>query len=215
MKTYAVIGLGRFGEAVATQLTAVGKEVLAIDAQEELVQQVSDLVTHAVVADAREESVLRSLGLRNFDCVVVAIGSDVAASILITMFCKELGVKKVVCKAGSDEHKRALLKVGADRVVIPEKEMGLKVAQNLASANVMDYIELSNEYSIVELAAPAQWTNKSLRALNVRAKYDISVIALRRGSGIVVSPGAAEVICDGDILVALGSVDALTKLPVQ
>ena len=215
MKTYAVIGLGRFGEVVATQLAAMGKEVLAIDLQEERVQQISELVTHAVVADARDEEVLRSLGLRNFECAVVAMGSDIAASILITMQLKELGVGRVVCKAGSEEHRRALHKVGADRVVIPEKEMGMKVAQNLVSANVMDYIELSSAYSIVELTAPESWQGKTLRALNIRAKYDISVIALRRHSQIVVSPGAEETIQADDILVALGSVEALARVSEQ
>lgn len=214
MKTYAVIGLGRFGAAVALQLAQLGKEVLAVDDDPELVQQVADQVTHAVVADAKDEAVLKSLGLRNFDCVVVAIGSDVAASILVTMFCKEMGISRVVCKAGSDEHKRALLKVGADQVVIPEKEMGIKVAQNLASQNVMDYIELSEEYSIMELSAPAAWQGRSLRELNIRAKYDISIIAMRRGTKILVSPGAQELIQPADILVALGSVENINALSV-
>lgn len=215
MKTYAVIGLGRFGAAVALELSRLGKEVLAVDRDPELVQQVADHVTQAVVADAQDEAVLKSLGLRNVDCVVVAIGCDVAASILITMFCKEMGIGRVVCKAGCEEHKRALLKVGADRVVIPEKEMGVKLAQNLASRNVMDYIELSEAYSIMELSTPALWQGKSLRELNIRAKYDISVIAMRRGTKVIVSPGAEEVVQEADILVALGGVDALAALSEQ
>ena len=214
-KTYAVIGLGRFGEVVARQLAELGREVLVIDQSEELVQKLSDTVTHAVVADAKDISVLRSLGISDFDCVVVAIGSDVASSIIITVQLKELGVAKVVCKAGSEIHKQALLKVGADKVVIPEKEMGIKVAQNLASGNVMDYIELSEDYSIMELLAPVPWQGKSLRELNIRARYDISVIAMRRGTKIIVSPGADELVQEGDILVALGGVDALEALPEQ
>ena len=214
-KTFAVIGLGRFGEVVARQLAELGREVLVIDQAEESVQKLSDLVTHAVVADAKDISVLRSLGINEFDCVIVAIGSDVASSIIITVQLKELGVKQVVCKAGSEIHKQALLKVGADKVVIPEKEMGIKVAQNLASRNVMDYIELSEDYSIMELSAPSLWLGKSLRELNIRAKYDISVIAMRRGNRVIVSPGAEETIEAGDILVALGGVDALDALSEQ
>ena len=214
-KTFAVIGLGRFGEVVARQLAELGREVLVIDHAEEPVQKLSDLVTHAVVADAKDISVLRSLGINEFDCVIVAIGSDVASSIIITVQLKELGVKQVVCKAGSEIHKQALLKVGADKVVIPEKEMGIKVAQNLASRNVMDYIELSEDYSIMELSAPSLWLGKSLRELNIRAKYDISVIAMRRGNRVIVSPGAEETIEAGDILVALGGVDALDALSEQ
>lgn len=212
MDSYAVIGLGRFGAAVALQLAQMGKEVLAIDADPELVQQVSDHVTQAVIADAQDEAVLKSLGLRNFDCVVVAIGTDLAASLLVTMFCKEMGIGRVICKAGCEEHKRALLKVGADKVVIPEKEMGLKIAQSLASQNVMDYIELSEEYSIIELSAPAQWQGKSLRELNIRAKYDISIIAIRREGQTLVSPGAQEQLLPADVLVALGSVRDLRTL---
>ena len=211
-KTFAVIGLGRFGEAVARQLAAQGKEVLVMDQSEEPVQKLSDIVTHAVVADAKDISVLKSLGIGEFDSVIVAIGSDVASSIIITVQLKELGVREIVCKAGSDIHKQALLKVGADKVIIPEKEMGIKVAQNLASQNVMDFIELSEDYSIMELLAPEPWQFKNLRELNIRARYDVSVIAMRRGTKILVSPGADEIVQPGDILVALGGVEALSAI---
>ena len=145
MKTFAVIGLGRFGAAVAEKLMALGHSVLAIDESQQLVEQLADRVTRAVVADAREEDVLRSLGVQNVDCAVIAIGSDVAASILVTMLCKELGIGQVVCKAGSREHKRALIKLGADRVIIPEQEMGDKLAKSLISSNVLEQIALSEE----------------------------------------------------------------------
>ena len=168
MKTFAVIGLGRFGAAVAEKLMTLGHSVLAIDESQQLVAQLADRVTRAVVADAREEDVLRSLGVQNVDCAVIAIGSDVAASILVTMLCKELGIGQVVCKAGSREHKRALIKLGADRVIIPEQEMGDKLAQSLISGNVLEQIALSEEYSIAELAAPASWAGKTLRALDIR-----------------------------------------------
>lgn len=211
-KTFAVIGLGRFGEAVARQLAAQGKEVLVMDQSEEPVQKLSDIVTHAVVADAKDISVLKSLGIGEFDSVIVAIGSDVASSIIITVQLKELGVREIVCKAGSDIHKQALLKVGADKVIIPEKEMGIKVAQNLASQNVMDFIELSEDYSIMELLAPEPWQFRNLRELNIRARYDVSIIAMRRGTKILVSPGADEIVQPGDILVALGGVEALSAI---
>ena len=176
MESYAVIGLGRFGYSIAQELMAAGCEVLAIDLDEELIQRISDSVTDAVVADARDEQVLHSLGIRNYDCGVVAIGDDVAASILITLLLKEAGVAKVVCKASDEIHKKALLKVGADRVVIPEKEMAGRIARGLATPNVMDYIELANQFAIVERRAPESWIGKSLKELNVRNKYGLSII---------------------------------------
>ena len=209
MKTFAVIGLGRFGAAVAEKLMTLGHSVLAIDESQQLVAQLADRVTRAVVADAREEDVLRSLGVQNVDCAVIAIGSDVAASILVTMLCKELGIGQVVCKAGSREHKRALIKLGADRVIIPEQEMGDKLAQSLISGNVLEQIALSEEYSIAELAS---WAGKTLRALDIRAKYHVSVIALRRGDDFTVSPGADAAIAAGDTLVALGTVRDLARV---
>lgn len=212
MKTFAVIGLGRFGAAVAEKLMTLGHSVLAIDESQQLVAQLADRVTRAVVADAREEDVLRSLGVQNVDCAVIAIGSDVAASILVTMLCKELGIGQVACKAGSREHKRALIKLGADRVIIPEQEMGDKLAQSLISGNVLEQIALSEEYSIAELAAPASWAGKTLRALDIRAKYHVSVIALRRGDDFTVSPGADAAIAAGDTLVALGTVRDLARV---
>ena len=212
MESYAVIGLGRFGSAMAQELMAAGCEVLAIDQDEEKVQRLAESVTDAVVADARDEAVLHSLGIRNYDCGVVAIGSDVAASILITLLLKEAGVAKVVCKASDDIHKKALLKVGADRVVIPEKEMAGRVARSLATPNVMDYIELSDQFAIVERGVPENWIGKSLKDLNVRSKYGISVIAFRRNREMIVSPRPDLPIARGDILIVLGREDDLARL---
>ena len=160
MKTYIVIGLGRFGTSVATRLYELGNEVLAIDAKEENIQQISDRVTHAAVGDARDEAVLRALGVRNFECAIVAIGEDLAASILITLTLKELGVPAVICKASNEAYKRALEKVGADRVVIPEREMAAKLAQNLSCSNIQDFIELSDTYGIADVAVPESWVGK-------------------------------------------------------
>ena len=212
MESYAVIGLGRFGSAMAQELMAAGCEVLAIDQDEEKIQRMAESVTDAVVADARDEAVLHSLGIRNYDCCVVAIGSDVAASILITLLLKEAGVAKVVCKASDDIHKKALMKVGADRVVIPEKEMAGRVARSLATPNVMDYIELSDQFAIVERSAPENWVGKSLKELNVRSRFGLSVIAFRRNREMIVSPNPEEPIQQGDVLIVLGREDVLARL---
>ncbi len=212
MDSYAVIGLGKFGSAVALELMATGCEVLAIDLEEELVQHIADHVTDAVVADARDEAVLRSLGIRNYDCAVVSIGDDVASSILITLTLKEFGLRRVVCKAGDEIHKKALLKVGADRVVIPEKEMAGRFAQSLVSPNIMDYIELSDEFAIVERNVPAAWVGKNLRELNVRAKYDVAVIAFQRNGEMLLSPRADEPMRAQDILILLGQEKALARI---
>ena len=176
MKTFVVIGLGRFGNAVATELCTLGHEVLAIDADPEKVQKVVDLVTHAVTGDARDAAVLRALGVRNYDCAIVATGNDVGNSALITLNLKEMGLKHVVCKAQSHVHRKVLEKIGADRVVFPEYEMGLKLAQGLSSSNVLNFIELSVDFGIVELAVPKVWIGKSIRELD-KMGYDAIVMA--------------------------------------
>ena len=213
MKSYVVVGLGRFGMAVAQKLQELGNEVLIIDSNAEQVQKLSNHVTYAVVGDARDEAVLRSLGVRNFDCAIVAIGGDLAASILITLNLKELGVPQVICKAPDEIQKRALEKVGADRVIIPEREMAVKLAQNLASSSVLDYIELSSQCGIAEVKTPSAWVGKTLRELNVRAKYGVNVIALRSGEdAIKVSPGPDEPLTERDVLVILGGNDDLNRV---
>ncbi len=212
MKTYLVIGLGRFGISVATRLCELGNEVLAIDASAEHIQQIANHVTHAVVGDARDEAVLQALGARNFDCAIVAIGGDLAASILVTLNLKELGVPAVICKASNEAYKKALERVGADRVVIPEREMALKLAQNLSSSSILDFIELSEDYGITEITAPASWVGKSIRELNVRAKYGVTVLAFKRGGPLDVLPGADDAIEDGMVLVVLGSNEQLARM---
>ena len=157
MKTFVVIGLGRFGTAIAAELSDLGHEVLAVDQSDELVQGVSDRVTHAVAGDARDPAVLRALGVRNYDCAIVAVGEDVGNSALITLNLKELGVPQVICKSKSHVHRRVLEKIGADRVVFPEHEMGVKLAQGLSSSNVLNFIELSEDFGIVETAIPRAW----------------------------------------------------------
>ena len=149
MRTYVVIGLGRFGTAVATELCRLGHEVLAIDDSEDRVQSISSHVTHAVAGDARDPAVLRALGVRNYNCAIVAVADDVGNSALITMNLKEIGVRQVIAKAQSHVHQKVLQKIGADKVVFPEHEMGVKLAQNLSSSNILNFIELSDDFGIV------------------------------------------------------------------
>lgn len=213
MKTFVVIGLGRFGTAVATELCSLGHEVLAIDGREENVQVVADRVTHAVTGDARDPSVLRALGVRNFDCAVVAVGDDVGNSALITLNLKEMGMKKIICKAQSHVHRKVLEKIGADRVVFPEHEMGVKLAQGLSHSNVLNFIELSEDYGIVEIAPPRDWLGKSIRELDVRAKFKINIIAIRNeNGGMTVSPGGEYVLLHNDVVVTLGRYEDINNL---
>ena len=212
MKSYVVIGLGLFGSSVARQLCALGAEVLAIDIHADLVQQISSDVTSAVVADARDAQVLRALGAQECDCAVVAIGDDLSSSVLATMNLKELGVKQVVCKAHDEIHRKVLEKLGADKVVIPEKEVADRLARSLTSHNVLDFIELSSDYGIVEIPAPKKWTGSSLKELNVRARMGVNIIAIERSGKITVSPGAEFVVEKDDILVVLGDYDSLTLM---
>lgn len=209
MKSYIVIGLGRFGEAIARQLCRLGAEVLVIDRNPALVQQISDGVTHAVVGDAKDKEVLRALGVRNLDCAIVAIGDDLAASVLISMNLKELGVPYVVCKAYDDTHRRVLNKLGVDRVVIPEQEHAQRLGRSLFSHNVLEYIELSEEYGILEVPAPGQWVGKTIRDLNVRAKLGVNIIAVKNGERTKVSPPADYLIREGDVMAVLGDNYAL------
>lgn len=212
MKSYVVVGLGRFGSEVARQLHALGCEVLAMDTNAELVQEVSGGVTHAVVADGRDKSVLKALGVKDFDCAIVAIGDDLAASVLATMNLKELGLGRIVCKAHDETHRRVLEKLGADQIVIPEKENAARLARSLSSPNVLDYIELSDDYGIVEVPVPMSWCKKSLKDLNVRAKLGVNILAIRRVGKINVSPTADFTFCEGDVVVVLGDVAALEKV---
>lgn len=213
MKSYIVVGLGRFGSSVAMKLQELGNEVLVVDENEELVQQIADYVTYSVAGDARDESVLRSLGAANFDCGIVAIGSDLAASILITLSLKSLGVPHVICKAPNEQQKRALEKVGADRVVIPEREMAVKLAQNLTSTSVLDYMELSSDCGIAEFRVPTPWVGKTLRELDVRVKYAVTVAALRSAAGdITVFIGPDYQLKADDELIIVGTNDDLTRV---
>ena len=215
MKSYLIIGLGRFGSSVARQLCRLGAEVLAIDVRSDLVQQIAPDVTHAVVGDAQDKEVLRALGAGHFDCALIAIGDDLAASVLTTMNLKELNVPYIVCKAHDETHRRVLEKLGVDRVVIPEQEHGARLARSLHSHNVLDYIELSEAYGILEIPAPKSWVGKTLKELNVRAKLGVNIIAVESDGKTNVSPAADYCIQAGDMMVVLGenyALEAVQKL---
>ena len=212
MKSYLIVGLGRFGRELARQLCAEGCEVLVMDTDNDLVQQMSGEVTHAVVGDGQDKEVLKALGARNFDCGVVAIGDNFGASVLVTMNMKELGVPYIVCKAHDETHRRVLEKLGADRILIPEKEIGVRLARSLAAPNVLDYIELSAEYGIADVPVPQSWVGKTLKELNVRAKLGVNILAIRRDGGMNVSPAADDAFRTGDVVVVLGDSKALAAV---
>ncbi|MDI3257550.1 MAG: TrkA family potassium uptake protein [Kyrpidia sp.] len=212
MKQFVVIGLGRFGSSVARTLYQTGHEVLAVDSDREVIEDIMDSVTHAVQADATDEQALRALGLRNFDVAVIAIGADIQASILCTLIVRELGVPFIVAKAQTELHGKVLSRIGADRVVHPERDMGLRVAHNLVSPNILDYIELSPDYSIAEVVAGPKMVGKTLRQLDIRAKFGCNVMAIKRGENINISPQADDRLRERDVLVVIGSNDDLHRL---
>ncbi len=210
-KEFAVIGLGRFGGSIVRELRELETDVLAIDVDEERVNEFADIATQTVIGNTTDESVLKNLGLRNFDNVIVAIGDNIQSSILTTLLLKDLGVKKVTVKAQSDYHARVLDKIGADVVVHPERDMGRRIAHRLVSSSVLDYLELSDEHSIVEIYATEKLANQSLLELDIRAEYGVSVIAIKRGNNLIVSPDPTVNIKDTDVLIVIGNDDDLTR----
>lgn len=206
MKSYIVIGLGRFGTSIARELSNLGNEVLVIDSDEEAVEEVSGAVTHAMIADATDEAVLRSIGVRNFDCVIVAIGGSLEKSVLATILLKDLGAKQIVCKAQGGIHKRVLEQIGADRVIVPEYDMGRRLAQTLNNPNILDYVEIAEDCCVIDMTPPDSWIGKSLLDVDVRRLYDILVVAVRKKEGSFISlPSAGYVIEPQDILVVVGT----------
>lgn len=214
-KLFAVIGMGRFGSSVAQTLFQMGYDVMAIDLDEEAIDELKDKVTYGVTADAQEERVLESLGVRNFDVVIVAIGNDIQASILVTLTLKELGVKKVVAKAINERHGRLLEKLGADKIVYPERDMGERLAHYLVSANLLDYIAISDKYSLSEVTLPQFLVRKSLKQTNLRVKYGVNVIAIKRGESLIVAPPGDEVLNPDDVLICIGMTQHLDKFALM
>ncbi|MFD3156121.1 potassium channel family protein [Haloimpatiens sp. FM7330] len=211
-KQFIIIGLGRFGTSVAETLYNLGHDVLAVDSDEDVVQSIANRVTHAVQADVTDENNLKAIGVQNFDVAVISIGSKMQASIMATLLAKELGVKHIIAKANNKLHAKVLYKIGADKVVFPERDMGVRVAHNLVSSNILDYIELSSEYSIAEIASPKDWHGKNLKQIDVRSTYGINVMAIKKPSYIDIAPSAEEVIEEGDVIVAIGSIEDLNRL---
>lgn len=183
-KTYAVFGLGRYGRAVATQLEAQGAEVIAIDIDEVAVEEAAPFLTMCKCADITDRKVIEQLGIANVDTVIIAMASNLEASVMATMLCKEVGVPTVIAKCANETHRKILSKVGADRVVFPEYESGIRLAKNLLSAGFTDMIELSGKISMVELEMRPEWVGKSLSELNLRSKYSMNVVAIRKGSSV-------------------------------
>lgn len=216
MKSFVVIGLGRFGTAVAEELYALGHEVLAIDREEGCAQRVSEIVTHTIIADAKDESVLQSIGVRNFDGVIICM-TDIEDSVMIALMLKDMGAKYIIAKSKSKQHSRMLELIGVDRIVFPEQDMGVRLAQTISSRRALDFIELSPEYAIVELPLPNAWQDKTLAEIGVRKQFGINVLAVRRGEKeIQVSPQAEFLLKHKDVLIVVGknqNIRKLEKLP--
>ncbi len=213
-KSFLVIGAGRFGTSVARTLYEEGHDVMVVDKDEALIQQISCEVTDAVTADITSESSINALGVRDFDAVVLAIGFDVQASIMAAILLIEKEAKYITAKAQNDLHGKVLEKIGVNRIIYPERDMGHKIARSLIAPTIIDMIELSPDYSVVEVKAPEDMVGKTLLELNLRARYGISVIALRRSKGNAtnISPQAEDYVEAGDIIVAIGKNKNLQKL---
>lgn len=211
-KQFVVIGCGRFGQSVAIKLAELGAEVMVVDENEEVIQSIADKVTYAVQADATDENAIKALGIRNFDVAIVTIGSDIQSSILVTLMVKELGIKHIISKAQNPSHAKVLYKIGANRVVFPEKEMGVKVAKSLLTTNVLELIDLALDYSILELRMKEEWIGKSLVDINMRRLYGVSVIALKRGEDLDINIEPDRVLNRDDVLVVLGNNKDLERL---
>jgi len=225
MRQFVVIGLGRFGSSIARALSEMDFDVLAIDKDEPLVKAMEGIVSQAVVMDATDEKSLRELGVQDFDTAIVSMGETIEDSIMITLTLKELGVKQVIVKAHNDLHSRILRKVGADRITIPEREMAEKLAQSLASPKIFDFIEVSETYGIIEMVVPKRFANKTLTELQLRDKYKVSVIAIKRKvpysqadgttdfkEEVIVGPGGSDETIAGDVLILLGRNEDLDKV---
>lgn len=203
-KQYLVIGCGRFGTAVATSLESLGYRVMVVDSNEDSIQNISEKVTHAAILDVTEEGSLAKIGIGNFDVVIIAIGSNFKASVLSCLIAKEKGVGEVICKAADEIQSRVLQKIGADRIVMPEKDMGRRLVQNLVSHNVLDQIELGDEHTIYEIRVPKSWVGKSLLQLDLRKRSNLSVVAIKRNENIILNIDPEENLIENDIIVIAG-----------
>jgi trk system potassium uptake protein TrkA len=217
-KQFGVIGLGRFGSAMALTLSELGHDVIGVDGDEAHVARMADVITHALQLDATDEKALRAAGIQDVDVAVVSIGENIESSLLVVMQLRELGVKTIVAKAVTPLHGRILEKLGVSRVIFPEREMAIRIAHSLVMPNVIDYIELSRDFSIVEVPAPDAFVGRTLKQLELRPRLGLTLIAIKRqsgDSGVVVTniaPSADETIQRGDVLALLGSNERLNQL---
>ncbi len=211
---FGVIGLGNFGSTVAKALFEAGHDVVVLDRDRDRVQAMQRYATQAVIADATQKEILEELALDKMDAVIVSLGKDLSASVLVTLYLRDLKVKKIVVKIASEDHGRVLDRVGATEIVFPEKDMALRLAQSLISPNILDYLPLSPEYSLLELAPPKEFTGKSLAELRLRSRFGVNVLAVRQiiPERMVINPSADFVIKDSDVLVVLGKREDLDKI---
>ena len=210
-KQFAVLGMGSFGESVALTLENMGCDVLVMDDSYEKIQDISDKVSYAMKADVADPDALQALGGRNLDGVVVAVSENLEAGIMATMLCKEMGIPLVVAKAKNKLQGAILQRVGADRIVYPEIEMGSRVAKSLVSREFMDWIELSNDYSMVEIAVPDKWVGRTLVDINVRERLGINVVGIIINGKIDVTLDPQKPLPEGGILIVIGANDVLEK----
>lgn len=211
-KEFVVLGLGLFGQSVAEELFKSGAEVLAVDINADRVDEIQNRVTHAVQADASDPDVLEELGVQNFDTAIVTIGTDLKASSVITMLLRDLGVPTIVAKAQDEMHGRMLQKLGADRIIYAERDMGRRVAHSLISGNILDYIVVSDDFALVEIEPLPMWLNRSLGELNLRKKPGVNVIAILTDDVVRVTLDADTVIRSGDRLLVIGEQSVVSRL---
>lgn len=213
MKSFAIIGLGNFGQTLATTLADAGAQVLAIGRDPDTVNSLGEIVTNAILGDPTNEEVLKSSGINDYDCAVVCIADNISDSLIVTIILKELGVKKIVARAGSVRHRKILEKIGADLVVFPENDMGEKLAHKLINSNVIEFLEYTDGYSIAEIKAPDKWIGRSLVEIDIRRKHKVTVIAVKHGDGTMdVSPTPDMVFAPGDVVSVMGEDSAVHKL---
>ena len=209
---FLILGAGKFGRSIAIRLQELDQEVMLVDNDPEVIQRIAEEVKFAVEGDVTHESTLKELGVRNFDVVIVSIGDDMQASIMTTILLKEMGVGHIVCKAESELHAKVLYKIGADRVVIPEKEMGIRIAQNLVNKNILDFINLSDEYTIVEMPVRPDWAEKTVQQLDLRREHGLNIIAIKHGTDFTIRITPQTVLHQGDIILVIGETAEIERL---
>lgn len=210
-KQFAVIGLGRFGTAVTKTLVENGYDVLCCDKDMSIVKRIEPFVTKAIQIDVMNENAIESLGLSNFDVVVIAIGDSLEASVMATMYAKEAGVKTIIVKAQNLSEKKLLEKIGADKVIMPEVDSGKRLAINLITTNVIEYISFSEKFAIAEISPLKEWIGKTLTQINIRAKYGFNVVAIKEKDNVIVTPNPNAIINDISILVIIGESSQIQK----